>query len=130
MAFEIPGRKITRVCGASSLATKKHHFVKLHTDGTAIITAAVTDRPYGLLQNNPGVGQEAEIMRDGVSKCVAGAGGVAIGNLIGTANNGTGVPYAFGADTTKFIVGVALSDAAAGELFSLDFSCVSPPRGA
>ena len=129
MAFEIPGRTITAVCGAASLTTHKHKFVKLHTDGTVILTAAVTDRPYGILQNNPGVGGEATIMREGVSKLVANES-IAIGNVIGTHDDGTGAPYAFGADTTKFIVGVALSAADAGEVFTVDFSCAAPPRGA
>jgi len=128
MAFEIPGRKVTRVCGASSLSTHKHKFVKLHTDGTAILTAASTDQPYGILQNNPGVGGECEIMRDGISKLIASET-VAIGDPIGTHDDGTAEVMAYGTDTTKFIVGVALSAADAGETFSVDFNCAGVGRG-
>lgn len=129
MAFEIPGRKITAVCGAASLAQKKHYFVKLHTDGTVIVPTANTDQPYGILQNNPVQGGEAEIMKDGVSKLVASET-VAIGNVIGTAADGRAEVMAHGTDTTKFIVGVALSAADAGETFTVDFSCSAPNRGA
>lgn len=129
MAFEIPGRTITRVCGSVSLATKRYYFVKLHTDGTLILCAAATDKPYGILQNNPGIGGEATVMKDGVSKLVAGAT-VAIGDGIGTDANGKGAPYVHGSDTTKYIVGVALSAADAGEEFSVDFSCSAPNRAA
>jgi len=130
MAFEIPGRKITRVCGATTLAAKQFHFVKLHTDGTLIVTAAETDAPYGLLQNNPGVGGEAEVMKDGVSRCVAGEP-IAIGEFVGTKSDGRAQVMAHGVDTTKYIVGIALSAAAAdGEEFSVDFSCSAPMRGA
>lgn len=129
MAFEIPGRRITVICGASSLASHKYKFVKLHTDGTAILTAGTSDNPYGILQNNPGVGGECEVMRDGVSKLVAG-GSVSIGNIIGTDGSGQGVAYAYGTDTTKFMVGVALSAADSGQLFTVDFNCAAAPRGA
>jgi hypothetical protein len=128
MAFEIPGRKITRVCGAASLAAKKFYFVKLHTDGTAIVPAADTDVPYGILQNNPDVGGEAEVMRDGVSKVVAGTA-IVIGNLVGTSSAGKAMVYVNGSDTTKYIVGTALSAGGDTEIITVDFSCVTPNRG-
>ena len=128
MAFEIPGRKITRVAGAD-LSALKHTFVVLDTDGTVIAASADTEKPYGILQNNPTAGGEAEIMKDGVSKLIAGEA-VNIGEPIGMGATGRGMHYAY-ATATKFIVGTALSaTTGAGQMMVVDFSCSSPGRGA
>ena len=129
MATEIPGRKITRIAGAD-LKALQHYYVKLDTDGTVIAMTANTEMPYGILQNKPDAGEEAEIMRSGVSKLVCGAV-VAIGNVIGAGATGKGMPYVYtGADVDKFITGVALAATGAdGDVFTVDFSCEAPHRG-
>lgn len=80
--------KITGLaCGATTLAAKQYHFVKLHTDGTVIIPTAITDNVIGVLQNKPIVGEACEIVAVGETKISAGAA-IAIGAIIGTATDG------------------------------------------
>jgi hypothetical protein len=84
MAYEINpyALKITLVAGAD-LSAAQYKFVKLNSSGQAVLCSAVTDRPIGVLQNNPTSGLEAEVTVSGGTKVVAG-GTVAIGNAVGT----------------------------------------------
>ena len=119
--------KFTAVCGATSLATKQYNFVKLHTDGTAIICAAATDVPIGVLQNAPAVGEEAEILVVGGTKLESG-GSVAIGDIIGTDASGLGDTKAV-TDTTNYIVGRAVTaGTTAGDYFTAIVNCANPTR--
>ena len=126
MAFEQPGFKITLVAGGD-LSAKQFHFVKLNSSGQAVICAAITDIPVGILQNKPTSGQEAEIMVNGISKLVAD-GTIDEGNLIGTSNDGQGDAIVAGSDGTVYTVGQALEAAAAGEIFAVLFNTANPGR--
>lgn len=66
------------VTGATTLAAKQYYIVKQHTDGTAILSAAATDKHIGVLQNAPAVGQAALVRFIGTTKVVAG-GTIAVG---------------------------------------------------
>ena len=121
------GIKLSRVA-PSTLATKQFYFVKLGSTGFVICSGA-TDAPYGVLQNNPAANGTAEVTALGLSKVVAG-GTIAIGDKIGTDANGAGVAYVPGTDTTKYIVGKAVSAAASGEVFTALIDCISAGRGA
>lgn len=66
------------VCGATTLAAKQYYVVKQHTDGTAILSAAATDKHIGVLQNAPAVGQAALVRFIGTTKVVAG-GTISVG---------------------------------------------------
>lgn len=122
--------KWTGVCGATSLATKQYHLVKLHTDGTVIICAAATDVPIGVLQNNPGIGEEAEVLIVGGSKIQIG-GAINEGELIGTDTSGTADTKVPGTDTTNYIVGQAITaGTTAGDIITVAINCASPARAA
>lgn len=77
-------------CGASSLATKQFYIVKQHTDGTAILSAAATDKHLGVLQNKPAVGQAALVRFNGTTKVVSG-GTIAVGAWVTADSNGKAV---------------------------------------
>ena len=68
------------VCGSVSLATKQYYGVKLHTDGTVIVSSVQGERAAGggILLNKPAVGEAAEVAFDGVMLFSADAA-VAIG---------------------------------------------------
>lgn len=88
MAFE--GQQITipgLICGAVSLATKQYRAVKLSGDNSVIICAAATDVPIGILQNKPGIGEEATVCAIGVTK-IDGDADLDAGNLISTSSDG------------------------------------------
>lgn len=132
MAYEFStyAVKWTGVCGATTLAAKQYMFVKLHTDGTVIICAAATDVPIGVLQNNPAVGEEAEVLVVGGTKLVSG-GSVAIGDIIGTDSTGKADTKAPGTDTTNYLVGRAITaGTTSGDIFTAVVNCASPARGA
>lgn len=76
------------VCGASSLVTKQYYVVKQHTDGTAILAAAGTDKLIGVLQNKPAVGAAALVRFLGTSKVVAG-GTITVGAWVTATTDGT-----------------------------------------
>ena len=121
--------KITLSAGAD-LSTKQYRFVKLDSSGNAIVCAAVTDKPVGVLQNNPTSGQAAEIVVVGLTKVSTDAA-LAIGDLVGTSADGQAAAYVAGTDTTKYVVGQALvTSGAADELTSIIVNCASLHRGA
>lgn len=132
MAFEIPGIVDgTRPAGADlSAASNQFKFVKLNSSGQIVLVSAVTDKPYGVLQNCPGSGQAAEVMISGVSKVQADAD-LAIGNQVGPSADGQAAAYVPGTDTTKYIVGEVLTaNTAAGGIVSIQFNCAGAGRGA
>jgi hypothetical protein len=130
MAYEISNYsvKVTLVAGAD-LSAKQYNFVKLNSSGLAVVVAAATDLPIGILQNAPLSGQEAEILVSGGSKLVLG-GTVAIGAVVGTSSAGAGVAIVHGTDTTKFALGQALLGGASGEIVTVVVACSNAGRAA
>lgn len=121
--------KITLEAGAS-LTSSQYHFVKLNASGQAVECSAVTDKPIGVLQNNPASGGACEIVVVGLTKISTNAA-LAIGDLIGTSNDSQAAAYVSGTDSTKFIVGTVLvTSGAADEITSVLVNCANPHRGA
>ena len=116
----------------ADLSAKQYHFVRL--DGAngrkVVVCDAVTDRPVGVLRNDPTSGQMATVMVTGISQVVANAD-LAAGDVIGTSNDGQAAAYVFGTDTTKYPVGwVRDANTAAGGIISAVIDCILPGRGA
>jgi len=102
----------------------------LNSSGKAVECAAVTDKPVGVLQNNPTSGQAAEIVVVGLTKVSANAA-LAIGDLIGTSSDGQAAAYVAGTDTTKYVVGQAMvTSGGADEITTIMVNCASLHRGA
>ena len=121
--------KITLEAGAD-LSSNQYHFVKLNASGKAVVCSGVTDKPVGVLQNDPTSGQAAEIVVAGLTKVSTNAA-LAIADLVGTSADGQAAAYAPGTDTTKFIVGTVLvTSGAADQLTSILVNCANPHRGA
>lgn len=122
--------KISLTAGSASLATKQYYFVKLDTDGTAIVCSGATDIPVGVLQNNPAAGGVAEVLVIGLSKVNSDAA-LSIGNLIGTSADGQADAKTSGTDTTEYVVGRMLTaTGAAGVIGTALINCASPHRAA
>lgn len=121
--------KITLVAGAD-LSSAQYKFVKLDSNGAAVVCSAVTDVPVGVLQNNPPSGSEAEVLVIGGTKILAG-GTCEIGATIGTTTAGKAATYAAGTDTTKYIVGTVLvATAGDGQIGTALINCAAPSRAA
>ena len=104
--------------------------MKLNSSGQAVVCAAVTDIPVGILQNTPASGSVAEITVVGVSK-VSSDAGLTAGNQIGTSADGQAAAYVAGTDTTKYIVGQMLTTTgAAAVIGTAVINCVAPHRAA
>ena len=59
MAYESPQINIGTLTAAADLSGKQYHFVKLASESTVNVCAAVTDVPIGVLQNTPASGESA-----------------------------------------------------------------------
>jgi len=127
MAFEFSNYsvKITRVAGAD-LSALQYTFVKLSTTDTVVTCTAATDIPIGVLQNAPTSGQEAEVLIVGGTKLAAGAT-IAIGNILGTTSAGAASVLTT-SDTTKYVLGTAISGGASAEIITAVINCANPTR--
>ena len=131
MAYEISNYavKITLPAGAD-LSSNQYYFVKINSSGNAVLCSAATDKPIGVLQNDPTSGEEAQVLVVGGTKLVTNSA-CDEGTVVGTASSGKGAPYVAGTDTTKFIVGsVILASGADGEIATVVVNCASAARGA
>ena len=131
MAYEIAinAVKITLPAGAD-LSAKQFYFVKVNSSGNAVLCAAATDKPIGVLQNTPISGAEASIVVVGGTKVVSKAA-LDEGTVVGTASDGKAAAYVAGTDTTKYIVGsTILASGAEDEIATVIVNCASAARGA
>lgn len=130
MATEIPIVQASFEAGAD-LSAKQYHFVKMNGTGRKVVACnGVTDIPIGVLQNDPGDGEMATVMMLGQSKIVGDAN-LAQADRIGTSSDGQAAAYVHGTDTTKYIVGVVVTEnTTAGGIVSAWIDCISPNRGA
>lgn len=130
MAYEgaqimIPGLK-----ASADLSGKQYYAVKLSGAGTVDVCSAVTDKPIGILQNDPASGDAAAVCGLGVTKINSDAA-LSAGALIGTAADGQLAAYVAGTDTTKYIIGQVIeASGAAGGLATATVNCFSIARGA
>jgi hypothetical protein len=130
MAYEIANYavKVTLEAGAD-LSSAQYKFVKI-SSGKAVLCAADTDVPFGVLQNTPASGEEASILVVGGSKVVASTS-LNAGVLIGTNGSGKAEVRTPGTTTTKYTVGTVLLGAGAdGELLTAVINCAAPSRAA
>lgn len=130
MAYEISNYsvKVSLVAGGD-LSSSQYKFVKMNSSGQVVAVAAATDRPVGVLQNNPASGGVAEVLVTGGTKLVLG-GTVTEGAIVSPSSTGAGVAIVAGTDTTKYICGTALTEGASGEIITAVIACSSAGRAA
>lgn len=131
MAYEIPGFSISLPAGAIIAQADVFKFVKLNSSGQAILCAAATDIPVGVLQTPAAaVGDPVNVMVMGVTK-VQGDADLAKGAQIGTSGDGQADAKVAGTDTTEYAVGQVLDDnTTAGGLATALINCFNPHRAA
>lgn len=131
MAYEISNYsvKITLVAGAD-LDDEQYHFVKIDSDGEAVLCDGATDKPIGILQNAPKQYEEAEVLIVGGSKLVAGEA-LDEGNAVGTGADARGEALTIGTDTTRYHVATCILAAGAdGEVATVVLNAAAPARAA
>lgn len=105
---------VSLVAGAD-LSAKQYRFVKL-SSGQVVACSATTDRPIGVLQNDPTSGQAAIVRLSGWTKVEADAA-IVVDAVLGTSADGQAATYVAGTDTTKYGMGFATKAAgAAGDV--------------
>jgi hypothetical protein len=131
MAYEIANSvlKITLVA-AADLRAKKYQFVKLDSAGKAAAVSGLTDKPIGILQNEPNTGEECEVLVIGGSKLVAGVGGLTEGAAVKTSATGLGIALTVGTDTSHYLVGQSLTEVVETGYATVVINCASAGRGA
>lgn len=113
--LKVEGGAFSATAGAD-LSAAQFTFVKLSADNTVIPCAAITDKPIGIVQNNPTSNGVAEVLVYGLSKLVASAA-ITAGASVGTTATGQGVTVVEGTDTTKYVMGqCVVGVAAAGSI--------------
>jgi len=135
MGFELGPRLDdgTRKAAADlSAAANQYKFVNLDGDGNVVLANAAGEPCYGVLQNKPGLNQTAVVTVTGVSKLQAD-GNINAGDLIACSADGQAKVAAPGeTDTTtpadalvgSFVMGMALEDAAAGDIFAANIQLI------
>jgi Kef-type K+ transport system membrane component KefB len=130
MAFEyVDSQAVISIAAGADLSAKQYTFVKL--SGTGVISAAAaTDVVIGVLQNAPTSGKTAEVAITGVTKLKASAA-ISAGALVGTTSTGLAVAVVAGTDTTKYVLGQAITAAgAANDIITVAVNCVNINRAA
>lgn len=130
MAYELSDSQVVlSIPAGADLSAKQYNFVKISGTGV-ILVAAATDVPIGVLLNDPASGETAAVAVSGIVKLEASAA-ITAGATIGTTATGTAITLAAGTDTTKYIVGRAITAAgAAGDIITVAIDCASPARAA
>ena len=113
----------------ADLSANQFYFVELAA-GVVTVCNAATDLPYGVLQNKPTSGRQAEILIFGPTWVVADDV-IAEGALIGTSADGQADEKDPGTDTSDYVAGRVLEAAAAtGDIVKALINCVAPFRAA
>jgi len=108
----------------TDLSAKQFYAVKLDTSNAYTVAAitAVTDRPYGILQDNPKGTSTARLAANvatiGFCKAIAGTGGWTRGDRLGVDSAGALVTIteAIATNDNAYTVAVALESASAGDI--------------
>lgn len=130
MAYEGPQIKLPGLVAGADLTAAQYKFVKISAAGTVILCAATTDKPLGVLQNNPASGFAAEVCVFGETKVITAAA-ITVPNRIGTNASGLAAAYVAGTDTTKYLVGeVITATGAANGIATAVINCIGAGRGA
>lgn len=123
MAYEFsPAAVKTTLKAGEDLSGKQYHFVKIDNgDGTVKAVSAATDKPIGVLQNDPKAGQAAEVTIVGGTKVVSG-GTASPGQVVLTSSSATAVTGALGANqaaSAQFVMGTFIESATASAVTTI-----------
>ena len=131
MAYEFSNYSVkTTLVAGEDLSSKQYHFVKIDNGtGKAVAVAAATDRPFGVLQNNPTSGQEAEVLIVGGTKIECG-GSASAGQALFSSSAATAVTLTFGTTASAaYAVGTFVTSGASGALATAVIACANSGRG-
>jgi acetylglutamate kinase len=118
MAFEEAVELVSAATGADlSASTNMFRVVKLDNNGNAVLAAAITDIPFGILYDTGLSGKVVPVAVGGIAKCLAG-GTIPAGSPVATKADGSLQVAA----TTQYVIGQARTSAVSGDVFSVNIS--------
>lgn len=117
MATEERAEYVTAVAGADFASTDLFKAVKLDTNGNVVAIAAITDLPFGILQDWAKTGKALPVGVGGIIKCKAG-GTIPAGSPVAVKADGT-LQVAV---TTQYVLGTARYAAVTGDVFAVQVS--------
>jgi hypothetical protein len=115
MAIEERLEMVSANAGADlSAAANQFKVVKLNSSGDIVLASAITDVPFGILQDVGTQGHPLPVAVGGICKAMAGAT-IAAGAPVATKADGTLQTAA----TTQYVIGTARYGGASGEVISV-----------
>ena len=126
---EQPIMTLSLIAGAD-LSSYQYYGVEISTDMTVTKVNATTDRPIGILLNEPESGEMALVGVIGVFP-VATASAVTAGSLVLINSSGLGAIFLPDTDTTAYCIGTCLraSGGTSAEKALVAVNCCNPWRG-
>lgn len=122
MATEEGLLQVSAVTGADlSASSNLFRVVKLDTNGNVVLVAAITDVPFGILQDVKSSGKVVPVATGGIVKAVAGAT-IAAGTPVACKADGS----LQAAVSTQYVIGVARVAAVSGDVFSVMIDTSNP----
>lgn len=109
------------------LTENQYHGVKMNGNRTVDVIDDVTDKPVGVLTNEPDDGEEASVMIVGRVPVVL-ADTLVAGNYIRFNADGHAIPWDAGTDNTMYAAGFCTIGGASGEVGEMIVG-VTPARG-
>lgn len=126
MAYEIGAFAFTAKAGAD-LTAAQYKLVKFSADNTVVLCSALTDKPCGVLQDNPNIGQACQVLATGITKIAVNAvSALAAGDAIGTSALGTALKKVALTDVACYVVGQCVQGGAIGTVATAMISCAAP----
>jgi hypothetical protein len=105
------GHDYGQAVAAADYSAKQFYIVDISANNTVTVASSAGQACFGVLQNAPESGEVASVRYGGVSKVVAGTGGLAAGDLVQAAADGTAIDAASG----DYTIGMCVIGASAGE---------------
>lgn len=100
-----------------NLSNKQFTFVKMNTTDNTVVNAGDGEAAFGVVINDPALGEAATVVTHGRVMVEVGTGGIDAGDNVGVDANGEAVAAA----TNDIIVGVCVTAATAGRIGTIDF---------
>ena len=114
----------------NNLSAKQYYGMEISGDRQVDLIDATTDRPCGVLLNEPEAGQEALICIVGRCPVKIGSATLTAGEPIMFHSDGTVVVFTPGTDITKYCAGTMTIGGTAGAIGEALIQCANPVKGA
>lgn len=114
----------------NDLSAKQYYGMEISGDRQVDLIDSATDRPVGVLLNEPEAGQEALVCIVGRCPVKIGSATLTAGQPIMFYSDGTVVVFTPASDITKYCIGVMTIGGTTGVIGEALIQCANPVKGA